>query len=262
MNLKKFLTLTAAAAFTAASLSAMDITFTKVSGKVEFLDGNEWIQAEEGDVIDQGTVVSTGYKSSAVLKSKASTIEIGPMTRITLEAASESGGKENTQLFLDSGTIQSEVESGNKFKVRSAVATASVRGTWFRETAGGLLVVMGGLVDYGAPESAVAEKNPVLDSGKAVNADQKSTPFTPAVEVGGTKGVPVYAGQVSIMNTLTDTASDPHAGKARKASLSSSGTTSYSSLDSVSSTGQTAAAPAPASGGQKASVVVSIEIED
>ncbi|MBP5251685.1 MAG: FecR domain-containing protein [Treponema sp.] len=143
---------------------SFDITFTSVTGKVEFLDGSQWVKAREGDVIEQGTVVSTGYRSKATLKSKSAVFEIGPMTRITLEDLKTSNGKESTQLFLDSGSIQTEVEKGNKFKVRSAVATASVRGTRFRKTCSGRLGVGGGIVDFGPAESLFAQVSKIMDA--------------------------------------------------------------------------------------------------
>ncbi|MBO4405060.1 MAG: FecR domain-containing protein [Treponema sp.] len=194
-----------------AGASAFDVTFMKVTGKVEFLDGSEWVQAVEGDIIDEGTVVSTGYKSGAVLQTKSATMEIGPMTRITLEKLNDVNGKENTSLFIDSGKIQTQVESGNKFKVRSAVATASVRGTDFTESADGELNVGGGGVDLTpTPEEEAHPMVGTTDDSMNRNANPgTSNVFTSSDEIGDSKGVTVYAGQISTFDTFTGIASSP-----------------------------------------------------
>ncbi len=208
---------------------SFDVTFASVTGKVEFLDGSQWIKAREGDVIEQGTVVSTGYKSKATLKSKTAVFEIGPMTRITLEDLKSSDGKESTQLFLDSGSIQTEVEKGNKFKVRSAVATASVRGTKFKKTCSGRLGVGGGIVDFGPPEAffaiiadikdaaanaaAAAEAAAAEAAGKKDEKPVKTSPFTDSRKIGSFKGIPVFKNQKSIMDSFKEKGTRPEVGK-------------------------------------------------
>lgn len=233
---------------------SFDITFTSVTGKVEFLDGSQWVKAREGDVIEQGTVVSTGYRSKATLKSKSAVFEIGPMTRITLEDLKTSNGKESTQLFLDSGSIQTEVEKGNKFKVRSAVATASVRGTRFRKTCSGRLGVGGGIVDFGPAESLFAQVSKIMDAAAqaqkamaAANAESepanadgatgnaeggnennanppaKTSVFTASDSIGDVKGIPVYANQQSTMDTFADRGTRPEEEKSSGTNLSFTG---------------------------------------
>ena len=251
-----------------AGASAFDITFTKVTGKVEFLDGNEWVQAEEGDVVDEGTVVSTGYKSGAVLQAKSAIMEIGPMTRITLEQLTEVNGKENTSLFIDSGTIQTQVESGNKFKVRSAVATASVRGTGFIQTADGELIVTENTVDYGLSEASEAQ---VGNAGSDMNtqaSDEKSTPFTNAREIGNINGVSVSEGQRSTVDTFTVLISSPGAEMDRETRNTHTQTYTQSEIEGVASitsgTGSDSAgiqaAPTPVAG--RATLTVNIQLPD
>lgn len=241
-------------AFLASLAFSFDITFTSVTGKVEFLDGSQWVKAREGDVIEQGTVVSTGYRSKATLKSKSAVFEIGPMTRITLEDLKTSNGKESTQLFLDSGSIQTEVEKGNKFKVRSAVATASVRGTRFRKTCSGRLGVGGGIVDFGPAESLFAQVSKIMDAAAqaqkamaAANAESepanadgaignaeggnenntnppaKTSVFTASDSIGDVKGIPVYANQQSTMDTFADRGTRPEEEKSSGTNLSFTG---------------------------------------
>ena len=155
--MKKFrkLFLTAAFAFLSFNIYSYDVTFVSVTGKVQYQDGDEWITAKEGDSIEQGAVISTGYKSEATLSAKKSTFKIGPMTRISIEQLSESDAKDNAEFYLDSGSLQAEVNSDGKatgFKVKSAVATASVRGTVFTVTSSGKLYVERGEVSFSPGE--------------------------------------------------------------------------------------------------------------
>ena len=115
------------------SANALDATVLSVKGKVEVQKGEEWVPVKAGDIISKGSVISTGFKSEAVIKVKESKFTLSPLTRITIEKLSSTKAKDNTQLYLDSGSVGFDVKkSENKkvgFKVRSPAATASVRGT-------------------------------------------------------------------------------------------------------------------------------------
>src|SRR5574344_747731 len=121
------------AAITVFSASALEAKVISVKGKVEVQKGSNWVAVKEGDTIQKGAVISTGFKSEAVLKVKESTFTLSPLTRITIEQLSETSTKDDTQMYLDSGNVAFDVKkSENKrvgFKVRSPAATASVRGT-------------------------------------------------------------------------------------------------------------------------------------
>ena len=246
MKLKKLFTALTFSAVSVISASAFDVTFVSTTGKVEFQDGGIWVKAQKGDVVEQGTVISTGYKSSAVIRSQNSTFTIGPMTRITLEKLTKQDGRENTQLFIDSGSIQSDVKSGNKFKVRSAVATASVRGTSFKFLSSGRLHVTKGLVSLSPAESKRAEiaekisdsvqnKDPVQsepDSEKP--AETKTSIFTSTAEVGEVKGVPVYENQASTLNAAGTSFSSPAQEKSKEVTILTSSTTKASETEAAS----------------------------
>ncbi|MCR5217931.1 FecR family protein [Treponema sp.] len=269
MKLKKTIVMLAAALFTSIAASAFDVTFISVSGKVEFQDGGIWVKAQSGDVIEQGTVISTGYKSSAVIKSQNSTFTIGPMTRITLEKLARQGGKENTQLFIDSGSIQSDVKSGNKFKVRSAVATASVRGTNFTFYSSGRLKVTKGLVALSPAESSRAHVEEKIAESSSDSSEEessaapKSTVFTSTNEVGETKGVPVYENQTSSANSSGTGFSTPAQEKTSEvtALASSTGKTSESESETT-STSTSAAIQGTNAAPEGTEVIISISISD
>ena len=239
----KFLPLLAFAVFAGSSASALEAKFVSIEGKVEILEGGMWIPVEEGDIIqEKGAVISTGFKSNAVVSVKGTNFTLGPLTRITIENMVAMENKDSTQIYIDSGSLKANVSSsdGRKvgFKVRSAVATASVRGTEFRVTSSGRLSVTQGLVSFGGPESSSAEISKIEDNstdvapseesnagtvastneasdGKNVVAEEhpKSTPFTSSAEVGEKNGVPVFAGQVSKSDVIASRPSNPHTEK-------------------------------------------------
>ncbi|MBP3771880.1 MAG: FecR domain-containing protein [Treponema sp.] len=129
--------------FTAIAFSsfAMQATVISAKGKAEMQSGDSWVALKTGDSLNQGTVIQTGFKSEVVLKIKESTVTVAPLTRITLQTLAEreglSGakGKDETAIFLDTGSLKSNVQKSADrrvgFTVRSPVATASVRGTGF-----------------------------------------------------------------------------------------------------------------------------------
>lgn len=238
----KFFPLLAFAVFAGFSASALEAKFVSIEGKVEILEGGMWIPVEEGDIIqERGAVISTGFKSNAVVSVKGTNFTLGPLTRITIENMVAMENKDSTQIYIDSGSLKANVSSsdGRKvgFKVRSAVATASVRGTEFKVTSSGRLSVTQGLVSFGGPEASsaevaksednstnvapseesnagtVASANETSDGNVAAEEHPKSTPFTSSAEVGEKNGVPVFAGQDSKSDVTASRPSNPHAEK-------------------------------------------------
>lgn len=238
----KFLPLLAFAVFAGFSASALEAKFVSIEGKVEILEGGMWIPVEEGDIIqERGAVISTGFKSNAVVSVKGTNFTLGPLTRITIENMVAMENKDSTQIYIDSGSLKANVSSsdGRKvgFKVRSAVATASVRGTEFKVTSSGRLSVTQGLVSFGGPEASSAEvaksednstdvapseesnagtfasANETSDGNVAAEEHPESTPFTSSAEVGEKNGVPVFAGQDSKSDVTASRPSNPHAEK-------------------------------------------------
>lgn len=120
---------------------AMQATVVSTKGKAEVQTGGSWIALKAGDTLDQGSVIQTGFKSEIILKIKESTVTVAPLSRITLQTLAEreglngAQGKDETSIFLDTGSLRSNVQKSTDrrvgFTVRSPVATASVRGTVF-----------------------------------------------------------------------------------------------------------------------------------
>ena len=118
---------------------AMEAVVVSAKGKAEVQNGDTWLALKTGDTLNQGSVIQTGFKSELVLKIKESTVTVAPLSRLTLQTLAEREGiagaraKDETTIFLDTGSLKSNVQKSEDrrvgFTVRSPVATASVRGT-------------------------------------------------------------------------------------------------------------------------------------
>lgn len=155
--MRKYVIALALLAIAAMSAAAANVsaTIVEIAGKVEYqLPGKAWKAAKAGDVLPKGTLVSTGFKSTAVLKVGTSTITVKPITRLSLEEILQSDKGTQTQLFLMAGRVKAEVtpQTGQttEFQVKSPTATASVRGTGF-EFDGVNLIVEHGTVSLVSP---------------------------------------------------------------------------------------------------------------
>ncbi|MDR2618899.1 MAG: FecR family protein [Treponema sp.] len=112
-------------------------SFREVSGTVEIKSPGSslWAKAAAGDKIANNTVISTGFKSTAVILAGNSVIVVQPVTRLSLEEIIQNQNDERVGLYLQTGKIRAQVNppAGGRsdFTVRSPTATASVRGTSF-----------------------------------------------------------------------------------------------------------------------------------
>jgi hypothetical protein len=109
----------------------------EVSGTVEIKapGGTEWVPATAGQRIEKRTVISTGFRSTALIGVGSSVLTVRPLTRLSLEEILERAGNEQVGVYLQTGRIRADVKppSGGTvdFRVRSPMAVASVRGTSF-----------------------------------------------------------------------------------------------------------------------------------
>jgi hypothetical protein len=111
--------------------------FLTVTGTVEIQEqgSSRWTPASEGDLVKTGTIISTGFKSSAALSLGNSSLTIRPLTRLSLEEIVRMENTEKVSLNLRTGRVRAEVTppAGGKtdFSIHTPSATASVRGTIF-----------------------------------------------------------------------------------------------------------------------------------
>ena len=147
--------LASTAVLVAEEAAAAKVVFSAVTGKVEYQrPGSAWKPAKVGDSVEKGTIVSTGFKSSATLKLDETSLYLKPLTRLTLEDLIKTSGGTQTKLYLLAGRVKADVppQAGKTtdFHIKSPTATASVRGTEF-EFDGMNLMVSRGTVQYQTP---------------------------------------------------------------------------------------------------------------
>lgn len=104
-----------------------------VTGKVEVNRKDAWVPLAKDAVLNEGEVISTGFKSEALIQYKESVMKLGALTRITLEQLAASDTKDDVSVYLNTGTIRSTVNHAENrrinYTVRNPIAVASVRGT-------------------------------------------------------------------------------------------------------------------------------------
>jgi hypothetical protein len=120
------------------NLHAQEIAFFReTNGTVEIKASGSavWVSATAGDRIEENTLISTGFKSTAVVVLGNSVITVRPVTRLSLDEIIRNQNSERVNLRLQTGRIRAEVNPPDRgktdFTVRSPIATASVRGTVF-----------------------------------------------------------------------------------------------------------------------------------
>ena len=165
------------------------------TGKVEIKNAgdNAWKEAKKGDVLQKNTLISTGFKSTAILTIGNSTLTVKPLTRLSLEEIARADNAEEVKVYLSAGRVRADVTppAGGRtdFSVRSPSATASVRGTSFEFDSVSLKVI-GGKVNFAgrsgkSMDVSAGETSQVSDSGGAASAPQETVATAaPAMPVG------------------------------------------------------------------------------
>jgi hypothetical protein len=181
----------------------------EINGTVEIKapGAADWSPARRGQELGRNTVVSTGFKSSALIVVGNSTLTVQPLTRLSLEELVRAGNAEKVDVRLRTGRIRADVKppvgGSSEFTVRSPTATASVRGTAF-EFDGIQVRVDEGRVHIsgngqsgtyvGAGHQAAADVETGRTVSAAETAREELTPAPPAgtesVSERGTESVP------------------------------------------------------------------------
>ena len=109
----------------------------ELSGTVELKarGAQDYTAARQGDTVAQDTIVSTGFKSTALIEVGSTLITVRPLTRLSLTEISAAAGAETLNVNLQAGRVRVDVNppAGTRAStaVSSPIATASVRGTSF-----------------------------------------------------------------------------------------------------------------------------------
>ena len=186
----------------AATVSADD--FAKVvgtKGQCQYQVGSEWLDIRKGDEFPAGATVSTKFNSELTIKIGASTVKVGPLSRMRIGDIdiddSKVTGSEKVLLYIDTGTVYNDVKRKNNkalmdYRVKTPALTASVRGTKFTvsydkvsvtegcvgvldmQTGDEVLVYAGGSYDAAAPVAEKKLKDAVVNAGGQASGGQIS----------------------------------------------------------------------------------------
>jgi len=178
-------------------LFAQNGVIKELSGTVELKPAgtSDFIPAKAGDPVAKDTIVSTGFKSSALIQMGSSLITARPLTRLSLAELSSSGGTEVINVSLQTGRVRVDVDppagTRTSMAVRGPSATASVRGTSFEFDTYSLNVLKGKVAFYpnsvdtdnrlnahisqAAESSDGGDSSDNVQSGDSGNSDQGST---------------------------------------------------------------------------------------
>ena len=131
--LSVFLLLGSVALFAATETAQNKAEVISFTGKAEYQTAQGWLPITVGTTLDQGTMISTGFKSSVVLAIGDSRFTVAALSRITIDKLTESDSNYDTEMNLSTGKLKMDVKAkpgkSTSFTVRSPTATASVRGT-------------------------------------------------------------------------------------------------------------------------------------
>jgi len=172
-----------------------DLTGTvelKLSGSSDF------IPAGVGAEVAQDTIISTGFKSTALVQAGSAVITVRPLTRLTLTEIQALQETENITLSLQSGRVRVDVNppAGTKtsLSVSSPTATASVRGTSFEFDTRNLRVHSGTVAFMGKWGYQVS-----VQEGRTSVVTAAGTPSAPQQVASGSGGIASQQGAGAVI---------------------------------------------------------------
>lgn len=168
-------------------LMAVTGEIVAVKGKAEIKQNGRWLSAQKGTKIIGGNVLSTGFKSELTLKIDGSVIIVKPMTRLTIEEIVQKNEAVSSEVYLNVGSVKADIKPAStkkvEFKVKTPVATASVRGTSGEISADGLLIGTSGTWAYmnsNGVETRVGLGDTVVIDDKGMVTPSQNTKLTEA----------------------------------------------------------------------------------
>ena len=197
-------------------------TVRAASGKVEFREAGTaaWRPAAVGAELPLGATISTGFGSRATLEFGFSTLVVEALSRLTLEDLVRREGAVDTTLRLNVGRVRAEVRDAGgleqNFQLRSAQATASVRGTEFSFDGVNVQVLSGVVTMFnrfnqgstvgGGEKSSVPEDDPPPSGGDYLEQLLAVIPYAPGSEErgSGSGGSGGSGGAGSVLFELVD----------------------------------------------------------
>jgi hypothetical protein len=154
---------------------------TRGTVEVKAPGSSGWTAAVPGRALERASLLSTGFKSTALIVIGNSTVAVRPLTRLSVEEIAGNQNGERVVLNLRAGRVRAEVRppagGAVDFSVRSPAATASVRGTVF-EFDGAEVKVEEGRVHLGGERLTGA----YVGAGHAAAADPETGGAVTALE--------------------------------------------------------------------------------
>jgi len=201
---KMFLVFVLLSAIVAAGFAQSGV-ISELSGEVELkpVGAAAFTAARAGDTVARDTIVSTGFRSTAVITIGSATISVRPLTRLSLAEIQSSSGTENLNVSLQTGRVRVDVSppAGTRanMTIQSPGATASVRGTSFEfDTVN--LNVLEGKVMFGSTTSGLTtmvqggESSFVGTDGQPANpAEVTTAALLPSAPVGSETPAPIIS---------------------------------------------------------------------
>jgi hypothetical protein len=139
--------------------------------------------AKQGDFVARDTIVSTGFKSTAIIAVGSTTLTVLPITRLSLAEIVQAQGSERTNVNLEAGRVRAEVRPpvGSKADVtiKTPSSTASVRGTIF-EIDTYTITVIEGTVAYSGANGGLM----LVSGGSASQVDSVTRRVLDPIDVG------------------------------------------------------------------------------
>ena len=158
------------------SVFAQTAVITEITGTVEIRRAGQtaWETARAGQSIAMDTLVSTGFRSTALIRAGSTVITVRPLTRLSVTELAAAAGTETLNVSLQTGRVRVEVQPppGTRANVelRGPVITASVRGTVFEIDTLNMSVSEGTVV----LSSNTTSFTVVVDGGRHSYADEQS----------------------------------------------------------------------------------------
>ncbi|MCL2806519.1 MAG: FecR family protein [Treponema sp.] len=151
------------------------------SGDVELKHAGSsvFIPASAGAVVASNTIISTGFRSSAVIALGGSVITVRPLTRLTLAEIQSSENSQDINVNLQAGRVRVEVNppagTRSNFTLQTPSTTASVRGTAFDMDTDNINVNKGRVMFKGTGDIAV-----MVNGGYSSHSNPSGVPANPA----------------------------------------------------------------------------------
>jgi len=166
-----------------ASIFSQNGVIREFTGDVELKHAGQsvFVPASAGAAVMSNTIISTSFRSTAIIAIGSSVITVRPLTRLTLAEIQSMEESENVNINLQAGSVRVEVNppSGTRanFSVQTPSSTASVRGTSFEIDTDNIIVSEGRVMFSGTGNLAV-----IVDGGNSTHSNINGVPVDP-VEV-------------------------------------------------------------------------------